>query len=247
VRDRDRPGGFGIYTYRGRPLHYRTASSDMTIIHDVLLYPGYKSEYWTPAEIDPRVILDLGANIGVAAVYYANLFPRAVVHSFEPVPANYELLVKNTKSYDNIRCYNAAVGRSDGRLEIQSSANTANYGGASLYGVESDPANKVAVEVWSSATMLERAGIDHADLIKIDTEGAEYDILTSLDREVLFRAKWIIGELHGVNDFKLLAYLAEGFLIDVRKTLHKRFFRFNACHPSIIDRIPKHLVKWLQY
>ena len=44
--------------------------------------------------------------------------------------------------------------------------------------------------------------INHVDLIKIDTEGAEYDILTSIKKELLTKTSWITGELHGNRDFE---------------------------------------------
>ncbi|MEW5722023.1 MAG: FkbM family methyltransferase [Thermodesulfobacteriota bacterium] len=247
VINQHRPGRTGRHVYNGRPIYYRTASSDMTLMHDILFYPGPKAEYWLPLEIEPRVIWDLGGNIGLAAIYLADRFPGAVVHTCEPVPDNYALLERNIVGYGNIRSYNLALGRENGRMEIQGSARTTNYGGASLYGVEVDQDSAAWVEVRRPDDFLAEAGITGVDLIKIDTEGAEYDILTSLDPGRLSEVKWIIGELHGVNDFKLLDYLSGSFLLDVRKTLHKRYFRFNACNKQIAGRIPRRLIKWLQY
>ena len=219
----------------------------MTLIHDILLYPGPKAEYWVPRELAPRTVLDIGANIGLASVYYARLFPEARIYSFEPLPDNFRLLEKNIRGLENVRAFNVGLGRENGQVLMNTSARPDNYGGASMYGVDVDPGQSLTVEVRAAREMLDELGLDQIDLIKIDTEGAEYDILTSIDQQTLFKTNWIIGELHGVNDFKLLSYLAQSFALDVRKTLHKIYFRFNACNKQTLPRIPKHQVKWLQY
>jgi FkbM family methyltransferase len=247
VRDKKKSEGRGVFQYRGRPVHYRAGTSDMTLIHDILLYKGPKAEYWLPDVVAPRTILDLGANIGLTAIYYANRFPQAVIHAVEPLPANYELLVENTRPYANVTTHNLALGAQDGHMPMRLSARPGNFGGASLYGVDASPEQTVDVPVRDAAAFCRDIGLDRVDLIKIDTEGAEYDILTALEPNLLFRVRWIIGELHGVHDFKLLDYLTPAFLIDVRKTLHKTYFLFNACNTEIVDLVPKHQVKWLQY
>jgi len=89
-------------------------------------------------------------------------------------------------------------------------------------------------------------------LIKIDTEGAEHDILTSIPAESIKEVKWIIGELHGIagmqkKDFEVLTYLSDYFEIDVRKTLHKPGFNFNACNKNIINEIDRREIRHLQY
>jgi hypothetical protein len=125
-----------------------------------------------------------------------------------------------------VRAIPVALGRDDGSFELFSSASESNFGGFSFYGAGSNTARKVRVEVRAAGSMMQE--LDHVDVIKIDTEGAEYDILTSLDRRFLSRVKWIYGELHGNRDFELLAYLSEHFDIGVKRTIGKRLFMFQA-------------------
>lgn len=53
----------------GSPIAYRTGTSDVGLVYDILFKRGRKGEYWLPVELDARVILDIGANIGVTARY----------------------------------------------------------------------------------------------------------------------------------------------------------------------------------
>ncbi|MBK8065072.1 MAG: FkbM family methyltransferase [Betaproteobacteria bacterium] len=81
----------------GRPVHYRCGTSDVGLVYDILFKPGRRAEYWLPAEVSPRVVFDIGANIGVTARYLAQRFPHAEIHGFEPIPANVEVLRANAE------------------------------------------------------------------------------------------------------------------------------------------------------
>ena len=94
--------------------------------------------------------------------------------------------------------------------------------------------------------IIEELGISSIDLIKIDTEGAEYDILSSLNDEILLSILWITGELHGNRDFELLNYLnSMGFSISVKKLIDNRLFMFNAGKEEIISQLSRKEIKIL--
>ena len=76
-------------------------------------------------------------------------------------------------------------------------------------------------------------------LIKIDTEGAEYEMLKALDPEMRQSVKWIIGDWHGIRDFEILAYFPSFFKIQVKQSLKNRRFRFNPCNRRISPSIRK--------
>ena len=113
-----------------------------------------------------------------------------------------------------------------------------NPGGFSMFNLGVDKSKKEAITVKNSRTYLEELGIDKVDLIKIDTEGSEYNILTTMDPEILSNVRWIIGELHGERDFELLAYLSQWFDIDMKKSLRSRLFNFCARNKKCADTIP---------
>ena len=68
--------------------------------------------------IQPRTIIDAGANIGQFAVAAAKLFPECVVHSYEPVPECYMKLQKASAVLSNITTSSLALGDTTGELEI---------------------------------------------------------------------------------------------------------------------------------
>ena len=88
--------------------------------------------------------------------------------------------------------------------------------------------------------VVDHLDINSIDLIKIDTEGAEYDILTSINYKFLKKTSWITGELHGNRDFELLNYLANmGFLISLNKNIDNRLSMFNAGTQEIVSKLSR--------
>ena len=225
------------YVWRRKPIYYRPGTSDIELIYKVLLKSGSKAEYSVPNWLKPRVVLDIGGNIGIASIYFAYHFPEARVYSFEPVPDNVALLRKNTAPYPNIQVCPVALGADDGGFDMNASDDPHNFGGFSFFEQGSDTQRKLRVEQRNPKTLFRELGVDQVDLIKIDTEGAEYDILTAFDQDMLRRTTWITGELHGEKDFELLAFLSPWFEIAARKTMGKRLFMFTAVNRSMAERL----------
>ncbi len=230
MRDRTVPPGGrpGVLKWNRYPIHYRPGTSDLEIIYSILLETDSTAAYRVPAEINPQVILDIGANIGAASIYFARLFPQAHIHAFEPVSDNFTLLARNVAPFPNIYMHQMALGGKSGRLRLLASISPHNLGGFSFYTEGSDPCRTLEVEMKRPDALLADLGIPQVDLIKIDTEGAEYEILTSFSESVLSNVKWITGELHGERDADLLAFLSRWFDCSVNRTVNSRLSTFTA-------------------
>lgn len=225
------------YDWDGSPVHYRAGTTDATLIYSILL-KGAKSEYALPREarLDPaqvRVVLDIGANIGIASRLFARRFPRAVVHAFEPDPGNCEVLRANAAEAPRIQVHPFALGAEDGELELYDSDDRENRGGYSGFAMGVDRSRSKKVPLRHAGRALAALGVERADVIKVDTEGAEWEILTALDPRLLKSARVILGELHGRRDFELLGFLQPWFHIGAKKQLHSRLFNFYAVNREI--------------
>jgi FkbM family methyltransferase len=227
-----------VYRWKNRPTYYRPGSSDPDCIYKILLKSNRKSDCWVPQEVDPEVILDIGANIGIASVYYAERFPRASIYAFEPVPENFSLLERNVQGLGRVKAFPVALGEKRGEEEISLSATDGegNYGGFSFHYEATKQGTTVRVE--NPAAYLSEIGLTKVDLIKIDTEGHEYQILRSFDQEMLSTVRWIKGDLHGVDDFLLLDYLSRWFDVELKKSLKKSIWMFNACNKTFLENLP---------
>jgi FkbM family methyltransferase len=64
--------------------------------------------------IQPRTVIDVGANIGQFSVTVAKLFSNVSIHCFEPLPVCLPVLKRNTQELPNVRIYPIALGESEG-------------------------------------------------------------------------------------------------------------------------------------
>jgi FkbM family methyltransferase len=217
----------------GMRLWYRPGSSDPWMIYHHLMKPRHRDEYAPPREAgilpdEVATVLDIGANIGITALYFSLVFPNARIYAFEPAPDNFALLERNVANCARIRAFNFALGAQDATAELYASDNPANFGGYSRHAAGSDTSRRIRIPVRDAAAVLGELGLERVDVIKVDTEGAEHEILTALPEQVLRGAKYVTGELHGNRDFALLEYLSRWFDIAARKKLSSRLFNFQA-------------------
>jgi FkbM family methyltransferase len=66
----------------------------------------------------PEFIIDAGANIGLASVYFASRFPNARILAIEPERKNFEILVKNVERYPNVQPILGALWGERAEVEV---------------------------------------------------------------------------------------------------------------------------------
>jgi FkbM family methyltransferase len=166
---------------------------------------------------EPASILDLGANIGASALFYRRLHPDARIVCVEADPALAEVLRENTKLLD-VEVIEAAVAAEAGELEFRQA--TQSWGGSIADGREG---TIVKVPAVTLDELVERC---RPDLIKIDVEGAEYDVLAASEQATT--ARIVVGEIHsGEHDPRTTALLDRfaGYRLDVEEYGDLTLFR----------------------
>jgi hypothetical protein len=96
------------------PVSIRLHTSDAMVCAEVLL----SEDYSFALELQPRVVVDAGANCGMTSIFYANKYPDALVLAIEPDPENFGALLENIQPYPNIRAVCAALWPKDGEVEV---------------------------------------------------------------------------------------------------------------------------------
>jgi FkbM family methyltransferase len=136
------------------------------------------------------VVVDIGANVGVFSLFAAR---RArVVYALEPASSNFERLVKNTSQVASIVPLKCACAARDGRATLDVSGSPVAF---SLK-TSSGSGTQEAIEVISLATLFERYKIERCDFLKLDCEGAEFEIVWESDPALLSRVRRIVMEYH---------------------------------------------------
>jgi FkbM family methyltransferase len=140
------------------------------------------------------IIIDIGAHVGIFAIYLAKRHPDISVLAFEPDPVNFSNLLANiaANGVANIIPHHLAVTR-DGR-PFTLDTPPGHSGGAGGYHARSAGYARSTVDSITLDEIFDRYAIARCKLLKIDCEGAEYEILTSTS--VLDRVEWLSGEFH---------------------------------------------------
>lgn len=128
-------------------------------------------------------ILDIGANIGYVSCALLHLVPNCRVVAVEPAPSTYELLAQNIASVGRGRgkAINAAVSDLEGSgLMRVSRANSGANSLASNSFHETTAGSVVPVALITGARLWELSDLDQVDLIKIDVEGHENTVFSTL-------------------------------------------------------------------
>lgn len=136
-------------------------------------------------------VLDLGAHVGVISSYLARKFDGVRIIAVEPSKDNVEKLMRNAPTVEVV---NIAATRDGRPVQFPLSGN-GNSGGMTIYG-----GGEVALESASLKGLLARVGFDPPALIKIDIEGAEYELLEGCT-ELLKGVRYLVGEFHTNNVF----------------------------------------------
>lgn len=166
-------------------LYLRTFKGDIGVFYEVFWKKTY-AKHLSLIKKNPKVIIDLGAHIGITSIYLSAKYPDAKIYAVEASAENFEMLKNNTKSFKNIACINAAAYFEDGFVNF--SDNELSYN-------QKISETGISTQAISIESLKKNFGIDQVDLMKIDIEGGEIDLL-SKENSWLSSVENIIIEIH---------------------------------------------------
>lgn len=169
-----------------------------------------------------EIVFDVGANIGQTSVEFAKNFPNSNIFAFEPAADTYKILLNSVENIPRIKTYDFALGAEISTKTLYS------YG-------ENSPLNSLISEspVMSSSmsnksytisvntldNFCEWQNINKIDLLKIDTEGFDFEVIKGASRlinngcikfiyfEFFITSKQVEGNSQGGNLAEIMDYL----------------------------------------
>jgi len=188
--------GTGAYPYTCRvrtplglvaPTLY--SSHDISTVNEVFCRGDYR------VGGDFRVAVDVGANIGVSALYFLTRNTTARAYLYEPDPRNVERLRRNLERFEaRYELEQVAIGTADGDARFRTEP-TGRYGRLVRAGGD-DRRDEITVAVRSInailADVLRRE--EGIDILKIDVEGLETEIVAAIDPKHLDRIDVVVFE-----------------------------------------------------
>jgi FkbM family methyltransferase len=145
------------------------------------------------------VVMDIGGNIGLFS-YDAICKGASKVYCFEPSSKNYNV-INNIFKFDNLVVEESAVSSKDGYVDFYDCES--NSIGSSMYD-ELEGSKKITCKSVNLNSYILNNNIEKIDYLKVDCEGAEYEIIESLDEDYLTNnIKKICLEYHLNKDGKI--------------------------------------------
>ncbi|HEY7200508.1 MAG TPA: FkbM family methyltransferase, partial [Candidatus Dormibacteraeota bacterium] len=171
------------------------------------------------------VVFDVGANIGLSALFFHWEAPGTRIFAFEPAPVMHEALCRNLAAHGvNAAIYDCALGRAPGRARLvyyplvtamssiyaerEHDAEVTrtfliNSGFDDADVAELMEGRHVSDEVWCAVRTLSdvvaEAAVERIDLLKINVEKAESDVLTGIEERDWPRIRQLVMQVHDID------------------------------------------------
>jgi FkbM family methyltransferase len=191
---------FNYVSRVSRPAEYRMRNG-ARLIDETGALPGTMAVVFVRREYGPlkrfRTIVDIGAHRGTFAVHAAHASPEAKVYCYEPEQRNFAFLQQNIDANglgSRVSAFRCAVGASKGPRKLAVGTSLLN----SFHIIPEDACSQT-VNCTTVNEIFARHELDAIDLLKMNCEGAEYEILESCSRADFDRIANIRLEYHNLT------------------------------------------------
>ncbi|MEK6816484.1 MAG: FkbM family methyltransferase [Nanoarchaeota archaeon] len=178
------------YSRKFNPLIVRQGESDIDAFVQIFVQKDYK----LPIKISPELIIDGGANVGYASLWFASKYPGAAIIAVEPEASNFETLEKNTAGFSNISRIKAGIWHKNAHLKIIDSGK----GKWAFTTEEAGPSEKFDIDTITIGDILQKSRHERIGILKLDIEGAEKEVFSKDYEPWLEKVDVLIIELHDI-------------------------------------------------
>jgi FkbM family methyltransferase len=188
-----------------RIFGYKISAFDYSTIIFLFAEIFYKNEYYINSKNNKPIILDCGANIGIATLYFKWLYPESEIYAFEPDKITFEMLTKNVlqNKLKNVYLFNSAISDRNGIIDLYVDHNSP---GSLLMHTKPEriPKEKVTVNCISLSSFINEKKISQIDFVKMDIEGSEIEAIQDLDENKQLNKiiKFVIEYHHNMGKHK---------------------------------------------
>jgi FkbM family methyltransferase len=188
---RRKKDGFTLLKFKGNQFFARPNGYDVSALLEVCFFGVYKKALINKGDI----VVDIGAHIGAYSVLASK--KGAKVIAYEAAHDNYQILIRNLtlNNCQEAIAHNVAVSSGKGKAKLYRSGSSLH----SLYCNNHSEKTEVVPTV-DLHDVLSKNNLEKIDVLKIDTEGSEYDIILNSTPRDLKRINRIILEYHDYFD-----------------------------------------------
>ena len=176
-------------------IHCRRVREDFDAINTVMIFDAYHID---GRRLQYRTVLDLGANIGIASVFFSKHLPNSRIIAVEPAEENCRLYEKNLAqpmASSKVKLIRGAIGATDGDGHIEARENV-RFDSFKVVRGSSDQSSD-GVPILGIGRLVSE--LEQPLLVKIDIEGADQEILEHL-ASWAHRASCLMIEFHNPTE-----------------------------------------------
>jgi FkbM family methyltransferase len=197
------------------PILMRTHASDRDVLGQVFIQKEYE-----PIELSaPKMILDLGANVGYSSAYFLSKYPTARVLAVEPDPRNYEVCCHNLAPFGSrATVLHGAAWKERTKLVLDRGT----YRDGRDWSTQVKPATEASalsanIDAYDMSTLVDLCEVNEIDLLKIDIEKSELELFSRDTASWLPRIRNLCIELHGADCEEVFFQALSSFSYDLTR------------------------------
>ncbi|GAA4278507.1 FkbM family methyltransferase [Aquimarina mytili] len=168
-------------------IHLRKNTKDHETFDEVFI----DNIYNLPLPIAPKTIIDAGANIGLASLFFKMKYPDSAIALIEIDSGNLEMIRKNLKGYTNITILNKGLYNKHSYFKIFDPFNATNS-----FVIKESTQDDYDIESITIDQIIDDHSWDTIDILKIDIEGAEKNLFESNYQHWLPKVNVLMIETH---------------------------------------------------
>lgn len=161
----------------------------------------FYTRYGVPVQ-EGWTVVDIGAGIGDYSLYAAHGNRAGAIYAYEPFHESYELLKCNLalNGIENVHTRQQAVWGAAGEVQLDLSSGEPLQISSSERVDRNSAAGKTCVDAVTLPHLLREERIEKIDLLKLDCEGAEYEIFFKAPADVFGKIERVIMEYHDLDE-----------------------------------------------
>lgn len=198
----------------------RVKSRDFNTINENEIEENYNK--YLKVIKNPKVIIDVGANIGCFSIDCAKNFKNCQIYAYEPFKESFDLMNINLKlnKVNNVVVECAAITDKNGTVNL--GIYEGMFEGNSIGQIWGKTTTVEKVKSSNLKEVFSKNNIKNCDLLKLDCEGSEYEILENLDNKIFDKIQNILMEYHSGREEVLRKILENnGFKVIIDRLSQK--------------------------
>jgi FkbM family methyltransferase len=218
-------------------IYYHNQEGDRQTVEEIFNDECYRFVSTT----DSPFIIDAGANIGIATLYFKKCYPKAKILCFEPDPNAFLMLQKNVfaNQLQDVTLVNAALSNIEGKTDFfgQLDVKNPDIRGNSIiaaWGMQRATSSSIKVNCVKLSSYINST----VDFLKLDIEGAEQQVLKEISGKIpLIKQMGIeVHQANQVNDLNSIA--------TILNLLIENKFNLIVSQRNIAEFLPEAVNQW---